>query len=221
MTYADRAKITTEIKKVKRENWNVEWESNYHPIEVADRIYVRAAFHDPNPSFEYDLLITPKMSFGTGHHATTELMLTEMLNVNFEGKNVLDVGCGTGILSIFAKIRGAKRVFGIDIDDWAVENANENIGLNNCPEIIVENAEIGDVNEKPYNVILANINYNVILNDLQKYNQLLESGGELLLSGFYSNQKNDLLIAANKLGLLHKNDLVLNDWCMLHLLKNE
>jgi ribosomal protein L11 methyltransferase len=218
--YADRAQIATEIEKVKRENWNIEWESNYHPIEVAEKIFIRAAFHDKNPSFEYDILITPKMSFGTGHHATTKLMLTEMLSVDFKSKRVLDVGCGTGILSIFAKMRGASFVFGIDIDEWAVENSNENLGLNKCTDILIEKGEIDDVSEKSYNVILANINYNVIMMDLLKYSQLMLTGGELLLSGFYHTQKNDIISTAGGIGLLYKNDLALGEWCMLHLIKS-
>lgn len=218
--YADRTQITTEIEKVKRENWNIEWESNYHPIEVAGKIYIRAAFHEKKPSFEYDILITPKMSFGTGHHATTKLVLTEMLSVDFKDKCVLDVGCGTGILSIFAKMRGASFVSGIDIDEWAVENSKENIVLNQCADIIIEKGEIDYATKKSYNVILANINYNVIMMDLPKYGQLLQAGGELLISGFYHSQKDDIIDAARDIGITYKSDLALGEWCMLHLIKN-
>lgn len=218
-SYKDNAQIETNIEQIEKENWNIDWESNYDPIEVADEIYIHAVFHKPKPTFKYEILITPKMSFGTGHHATTKLMLTEMLNINFINKTVLDVGTGTGILSIFADIRGAQSVYGIDIDDWSVENAKENILLNNCNDITIDKGQVEDVNQKPYNVILANINYNVILKDLEKYTQLLETEGDLLLSGFLQIQKTDLQNVSKNLGLQVKSELTLGEWNMLHLVK--
>ena len=218
--YSDRVEIVTHKEIVQKENWNKDWESNYDPIEVSGKIYVHASFHESKPNFEYNIQITPKMSFGTGHHSTTKLVLTEMLELDFEGKSVLDVGSGTGILSIFANLKGAIEIYAIDIEEWAVENAIENAEINKCKGLIVEKAVINDVIEKSYNVILANINYNVIMNDIKTYAKFLAPEGHILLSGFLTSQKDDLIQVAKEYGLSHLSNTNQGEWCMLHLTKN-
>ncbi|MEQ8324539.1 MAG: 50S ribosomal protein L11 methyltransferase [Vicingaceae bacterium] len=217
--YQGRMKINYTQEVIIKRNWNKEWESNFHPVILTNGIGVRAHFHPVPKNIEYDLIITPKMSFGTGHHDTTRLMLTEMMNLDFHGKSVLDVGSGTGILAIMAEKLSASRIMAIDIEDWAVENAKENASVNNCHQIVVEKAEIHQVKDISYNVILANINYNVIMNDLQSYSERLSGGGDLLLSGFLKKEIEEIVNAAKQYGISLKNHRLSGDWALLHLTK--
>jgi ribosomal protein L11 methyltransferase len=175
-----------EIHEIARENWNQTWESNYHPIEIPGRCRVRASFHQPDPSFPLEIVINPKMSFGTGHHSTTYLMMDLLLDTNLKGKDVIDFGTGTGILAILAKKLGASTVEATDIDDWCIENGMENFALNDCEGIKVMLGTVADVKKKDrYDVVIANINRNVLLEEMPAYSALLAPGGLLFLSGFY------------------------------------
>jgi ribosomal protein L11 methyltransferase len=197
--YHKAASIKYELGKVPRRNWNKEWESNYEPIFVSDRCVVRATFHEPMPQYAHEIIITPKMSFGTGHHQTTRLMLRHQLEVDHQGKRVLDVGCGTGILAILAGRLGAAEVKACDIDEWAVENSRENFELNSCSNIEVRPGTLQQVSfEGTYDIILANINKNVLLEEMETYMQYLKPQGILFLSGFYEADVEDLMGEAAK-----------------------
>lgn len=202
-------------------NWNEEWEKNYDPIEVEDLVYVRASFHSSQPGFRYEIVINPKMSFGTGHHATTFQMLRHQGDLDHQGKRVLDVGSGTGILAIMAHLLGAKSVEAFDIDDWCVDNGNENFDLNGL-QTRMGLGTIREVNPSgTFDILLANINKNVLLDELAIYAGLLQEGGFLLLSGFYTEDIDDLLQVASPLGL----DLVKrsskDNWAALILKKTD
>lgn len=199
------ASIKYELGKVARQNWNKEWESNYEPIFVSDRCVVRATFHEPMPQYDHEIIITPKMSFGTGHHQTTRLMLRHQLGLDHQNKTVLDVGCGTGILAIMAAKLGAGEVKACDIDEWAVENSRENFGLNNCSNIEVRQGTLQEAAfGGSYDIVLANINKNVLLDEMSQYVKCLKPEAFLLLSGFYEADIDDLLQEAAKYGLSEK-----------------
>ncbi|PKQ69869.1 50S ribosomal protein L11 methyltransferase [Raineya orbicola] len=182
------------FSKLEKVNWNETWEKNYEPVEIADKVRIRAIFHEPKPkNFNYEIIITPKMSFGTGHHATTSLMIENQLEINHQGKDVLDAGTGTGILAIMAKLLGASYIEAFDTDEWAVENSRENTLLNDCSEIVIYQGDISAVDtQKRFDIVLANINKNVLLADIPAYSQLLKIGGFLLLSGFYEEDLTDI-----------------------------
>lgn len=180
--------ITWKKTEIENQDWNKIWEENFTPILVQDRILVRAGFHPTIENIEHEIIIDPKMSFGTGHHATTALMLETILDMktDFSGKKVLDMGCGTGILSIMAAQTGAQSVTGIDIDEWAYNNALENIRLNNTNDIMVA---LGGAEQIPafgtFDIVFANINRNILLNDIRHYNECMKPGAFLYMSGFY------------------------------------
>ncbi len=197
-------------------NWNEEWEKNFQPIIIEDQCLVRASFHPASNDFPYEIVINPKMSFGTGHHETTYLMLSQQLEMDFEHKKVLDVGCGTGILSIMAAKRGAQSVVACDIDEWPVQNSRENFALNRCDHIEIYQ---GTVNKVPhqwqYDVILANINRNVLLDEMPAYVAVLAPGACLLLSGFYESDAEVLLQKAEENHLELADKRTKNNWAML------
>lgn len=196
---SDEFKIEYTFSEIEQINWNSEWEKNFDPIEVDGKCTVRAPFH-PNKNFEYEIVIEPKMSFGTGHHETTFMMLQFILENDFKGKSVLDMGCGTAVLAILAEMRGASILDAIDIDEWCFENSLENIQRNDCENISVFLGDASLLEGKEYDVIIANINRNILLNDMDAYRKCLDKGGELYLSGFYNE---DLLIISetcNNLG---------------------
>lgn len=172
---------------IKDRDWNEEWEKNYFkPIRIDQDCLIRASFHEEEPGFTYTIVIDPKMAFGTGNHETTYLMIKEILGIDFTGKEVLDMGCGTAVLAILAAMKGAQKVTAIDIDEWAFRNALENIRLNNKEEIEVAcgGAEL-IADYPPFDLIFANINRNILLQDIPTYAQHLKPGGELYMSGFY------------------------------------
>jgi len=199
--YQQAAQVSVQEGTLAKVNWNEEWEKNYDPIAVDDLVYVRASFHPSQSSFKHEIVINPKMSFGTGHHATTFQMLRHQGQVDHLGKRVLDVGSGTGILAIMAHLLGANAVEAFDIDDWCVENGNENFELNQL-NIKMSLGTIREVNPKgKFDIILANINKNVLLDEMSIYVDLLASKGHLLLSGFYTTDIADLMETASPLGL--------------------
>src|SRR6187549_998198 len=189
--------------RIEKQNWNEEWEKNYEPIIVDDRCLIRADFHKIEKKYPYEIIITPKMSFGTGHHQTTYLMIKNQLDIDHQNKRVMDAGCGTSILSVMAAKLGAREVEAFDIDEWSVSNGKENIEVNRCANIIHQQlGKLSDFSfEGKFEIILANINKNVLLDEMELYKNLLQPGGLLLLSGFYTSDIADLLREANPLGL--------------------
>ncbi len=211
-----RVNITYEITRVATRNWNEEWEKNYDPIRVNDEILVRADFHSPEPEIPYEIIINPRMSFGTGHHATTFLMLSEQLKLDHQGKRVLDAGCGTAILAVMAEKKGAREVIAYDNNSWTIENAPENLELNHCRNITILEGTISTLNlSGKFDIILANINKNVLLEEMSEYVSYLERPGVLILSGFYTGDAADLEHKAANLGLTLQNQAVKNDWMAL------
>lgn len=177
--------ILYEVEHIKTVNWNEEWEKNFNPIEVGEECYIRAPFH-PSKDVKYEIVIEPKMSFGTGHHQTTSMMIQHLLETDLIGKKTLDMGCGTAILAILAEMKGAKPIDAIDIDSWCYLNSIENAERNNCKEISVYEGDASLLQGKKYDVIIANINRNILLNDMKAYSSCLNKGGLLFLSGFYT-----------------------------------
>ncbi len=189
--------------RIEKQNWNEEWEKNYEPIIVDDRCLIRADFHNIEKKYPYEIIITPKMSFGTGHHQTTYLMIKNQLDIDHQNKRVMDAGCGTSILSVMAAKLGAREVEAFDIDEWSVLNGKENIEVNGCNNIVHQQlGKLSDLSfQGKFDIILANINKNVLLDEMEQYKNLLEPGGLLLLSGFYTSDIADLLRESNPLGL--------------------
>lgn len=210
-------KIIHSYKEIAQVNWNEEWEKNFEAIEVDGVCTVRAPFH-PVPTSEYDIVIEPKMSFGTGHHETTHMMIQHLLKLDLINKKVLDMGCGTGILAILAEMKGSKPIDAIDIDNWCYLNSVENVERNNCKHISVYEGNVSLLEGKKYDTIIANINRNILLNDIPEYSKCLSKNGVLLLSGFY---KDDILMISkkcNELGLKLSESIEKNDWVALKFL---
>ncbi len=203
--------IAWSMKKIEQQNWNAEWEKNFQPIKVGDSCLVRAPFH-PSENTEYDLIIEPKMSFGTGHHETTHMMLQHILDTDFAGKSVLDMGCGTGVLAILAKMKGATAVDAIDIDEWCFLNTKENVERNNCGDIHVFQGDSALLTSKKYDVILANINRNILLEDIPTYVNCLNNQGMLFLSGFYLDDLDAISSKCGAYGLEFEKKLEKNNW---------
>ena len=199
------------IENIASKNWNEEWEKNFDPVIVDDFVAVRADFHAPITAVEHEIIITPKMSFGTGHHATTFLMMQQMRAIDFANKTVFDFGTGTGILGILAEKLGAKSVLGIDIDEWSIENAQENAERNNCKHFTIELKD-NPALEQTFDVILANINKNVILTYLSTIVSRLNANGQLLLSGLLNEDEEDVLQAAKELQIKHIATTHKNNW---------
>lgn len=203
--------ISYQITEIEQVNWNEEWEKNFSPIVVEDLCTVRANFH-PVPNTRYDIVITPKMSFGTGHHETTYMMLQQLLPLSLEGAKVLDMGCGTGILAIMAALRGARDITAIDIDPWCVENATENVQQNNCSFITIKEGDVSLIAGEQYNLILANINRNILLSDIPAYTQALLPQGLLLVSGFYEEDLPAIKEKCQEVGLTYLSHIERNRW---------
>lgn len=214
--YADFFKVSYEAKMIPEQNWNKEWESNFQPIEVDGKCYIRAPFHPAKEGFQYDVIIEPKMSFGTGHHNTTQLMLQKLMQLDVKNKPLLDMGCGTGVLAIVAAMMGAEPITAIDIDEWSYENTLENLERNNINKVLVHKGNAQILQKKIFHTILANINKNVLLADLPVYVTSLEKGGNLVLSGFFETDIAELSIKATELGLKFENKAVSEQWAMLH-----
>lgn len=211
---SDEFSIDVSQNEVTQTNWNAEWEKNFTPIQVDDLVSIRAPFHE-NPNLKYDIVIEPKMSFGTGHHETTHMMVQHLLTLDLDNKKTLDMGCGTGILAIFAEMKRAKPIDAIDIDNWCYENSLENVTRNNCNHISVYEGDASLLSDKKYDVIIANINRNILLTDMRTYTNCLNKNGVLLLSGFY---KDDIAIIdkeVSKYDLKLETYLEKNNWVAL------
>jgi len=207
---------TTEIEQV---NWNSEWEKNFSPIIVDDRCSVRAPFHE-KPEIEYDIVIEPKMSFGTGHHATTHMMLQHILKDEWKDLSVLDMGCGTGVLAILAGMKGAQPIDAIDIDNWCYLNTQENVERNNAENISVYEGTADLLEGKSYDRIIANINRNILLEDIKIYSKCLKVGGKLYLSGFYTEDIPIIEKECNANNLMKEGSLNRENWAAVSFIKS-
>ena len=214
----DEFKIEYTINKIAQQNWNEEWEKSFNPIFVDGKCMIRAPFHEKPKGEVIDIIIEPKMSFGTGHHETTHLIVSRLLNLNLANKTVLDMGCGTGILAILAKKRNCGKVLAIDNDEWAYTNSVENCERNNVDIEVV----LGDVNQiktNKFDIIIANINRNILLRDMHFYADALNVSGLLLLSGFFSVDREVLINEAHRLGLEATFENNKNEWTLLEFVK--
>lgn len=196
---------------IKKENWNAVWESNFEPVLVDNFVGIRAGFHAPLQGVLHEIIITPKMSFGTGHHATTYAVMQLMQEIDFQGKSVFDYGTGTGILAILAEKLGATEILAVDYDDWCVENASENILINDCQFIDIQKNDTAETS-KTYQVVIANINKNIILDNLAYLAKAVVPGGEIILSGLLSDDETDILNACKPLGWTHIRTIYRGAW---------
>ena len=213
--------INYEYKNIEQQNWNHVWESHFEPVSINDQLHLLAPFHIKDKYQGLIIEIEPKMSFGTGHHQTTFLMCDEISSLSLEGKNILDMGSGTGVLSILAEKCGAKEILAIDIESWSVENCEENTKRNKCSKIISKLGDIIDINGQYFDVIIANINKNVLLSHLPSYSKCINANGILLLSGFFETDAEDLISAAFKENLVLKSKKIKDGWAMLCFLSRE
>lgn len=214
------AEISYEVKEIEDQNWNEEWEKNYFsPIILEDQCVIKSSFHKDVPDAKYTIVINPKMAFGTGHHQTTILMLREILKRDFTGQRVLDMGCGTAILAILASMRGAKDVVAIDIDEWAYDNAIENLNLNRIENVKVEIGGANLLGAVKFDTVIANINRNILLEDMHAYANVLNTGGTLYMSGFYTEDIAVLKIEADKYGLIFEYSTERDNWAGVRFIK--
>ena len=211
--------ISYKIEEIDQVNWNEEWEKNFEPIDVEGKCHVRAPFH-AKTNAEFDIIIEPKMSFGTGHHETTHMMIQHILETDVNNLKTLDMGCGTAILAILAEMKGAKPIDAIDIDNWCYLNSIENAERNNCSEITVYEGDASLLSGKNYDLIIANINRNILLNDMQIYVDCLNINGILLLSGFYDEDISFIDASCTEKGLTFVKKFQRNNWVSLKYLKN-
>lgn len=206
-------------KHIPSQNWNAEWEKQYEPVWIGTRAVIRAPFHEPFPDVEIELVIQPQQSFGTGHHPTTRLVAEKLLTIPLSGRYILDMGCGTGVLSVLAARLGAAEVLGIDIETNAVENARENVGRNPVRNVTIEEGTEASIGSRSFGLILANINKNVLLKSMPVYAAALRAGGDLLLSGFFTTDTEELVKAGEASGLQFCTSQAENEWALLHLAK--
>lgn len=210
-----------EVIEIEKENWNKQWEASFDPVVVGDFCSIRAPFHAPIPETKFEIIIEPKMSFGTGHHDTTQMMIAQMSRLDLQNKSVLDMGSGTGVLAILAEKMKASLIHAIDIEEWASENMMENFQKNDCQ---ISQAFLGDVEQlkalnTPYDCILANINKNILLADIPFYVSHLKKGGSLILSGFFQYDNDELIASVHDHGLELDHALTTNDWSSLSFVK--
>ena len=206
--------INYTFEEIEQINWNEEWEKNFEPIEVDGKCHVRAPFH-PKTEAEFDIVIEPKMSFGTGHHETTHMMIQHLLEMDVNGLKTLDMGCGTAILAILAEMKGAQPIDAIDIDNWCYLNSIENAERNNCQYISVYEGDAALLQGKKYDLIIANINRNILLNDMQSYVDCLNAGGTILFSGFYEEDIPFIDNSCTEKGLTYIKKFQRNNWVSL------
>jgi ribosomal protein L11 methyltransferase len=197
---------------IEDQNWNALWESNFEPVIIDGRCMVRAPFHPKNNDIEFDIEIEPKMSFGTAHHETTSQIICLLLNTDVKDKTVLDMGCGTGVLAILAAMKGASKITAIDNDEWAYHNSVENTAKNNLPHIDVYQGDAALLEGKHFDILIANINRNILLNDMHHYRKCMTPGSILMMSGFYTQDVEAITIRANELGLSFISQTKKNNW---------
>ena len=209
----DGFEVSYTHQEIAPQNWNAVWESNFEPVTIGEVCYVRATFHEPKPEFRYEIVIEPKMSFGTGHHQTTSLIMRYMLDTTFTAKRVLDMGCGTGILAILAIKLGAAGVLAVDNDPVCIDSVVENAQMNDAPDIEAKLGSAEVIDGMQFDTILANINRNILLDQLESYSRCLEKGGSLYMSGFYDGADLAALQAAGeKVALAYREHRVLDGW---------
>lgn len=205
--------VKYEINQMPDKNWNEEWEKHYFkPIIIDDKCIIHSSFHEIEKEYKYNIVIDPKMAFGTGHHQTTVLMMRNILDLDLQDKTVLDMGCGTAVLAILAEMRGAKKTTAIDIDEWAYNNALENLSLNNMSRITVLQGGAELLGKECYDVILANINRNILLQDIPTYAKVLNDKGILMMSGFYEKDLPAIVEKCNENGLKQLHFIEKDDW---------
>jgi len=207
------------VNKIEDRNWNAEWETNFDPVFVEDKLAIIAPFHIDEYDKQLIVKIQPQMSFGTGHHQTTWLASKKLFNLDVKGKRILDMGTGTGVLAIVAEKLGAEYVFAPDIDEWSFNNANENTALNNCSKIEVALGGDELLEGKEFDIIIANINKNILIQHYPVYSKALVSGGVMLNSGFFTTDKNDLVEEAEKSGFVFESIESKDEWAMLEFIK--
>lgn len=210
------AKIDYSFKTIEDKNWNEEWEKHYfQPIVFENKCVIHSSFHQPDGEYDYRILIDPKMAFGTGHHQTTGLVLKEILSLNFLRKNVLDMGCGTAVLAILASMRGARKITAIDVDEWAYNNALENIQLNNVFNVEVKHGGAELLGNETFDLIFANINRNILLRDIPAYSKVLNEGGTIIMSGFYKEDICAICKKCEENGLSFHRFSEMDNWAMV------
>jgi ribosomal protein L11 methyltransferase len=212
--------LSWKLEDVSEQNWNLIWERNFKPVIISDQCIVRAPFHQGYPHIPLEIIIEPKMSFGTGHHQTTSLMMKQMLLIDFKNKNVLDMGCGTGVLGILASKLGASKVVGVDIDNWSYMNTIENIERNSVKNMLVVQGGSECIPKDKYQIVLANINLNVLLDQISEYSNITEKGSILLLSGVLKENQKNILEMAEKNFFKLQNKYVQDEWLMLMFVRN-
>lgn len=214
----NKLELTYSLSIIKEQNWNNVWESNFAPVAIDDFVGIRAFFHEPMIGFEHELLITPKMSFGTGHHATTVSVIRLMRTLNFNNKNVFDFGTGTGVLAILAERLGSNHVLAVDNDSWCIENASENILNNNCK--ITEIQEANSINtDWKFDCVIANINRHIIEANMNDLPLIIKKGGDLILSGLLSSDETGIVELAYSVGFSKVKTLSKDGWIAIHLVK--
>lgn len=219
--YKESINFSFLTNNVEQENWNQVWESNFEPIEIKDQVYVRATFHQPKPSFKYEIVIDPKMAFGTGHHQTTAMIMEYLLETDVAGKTILDMGCGTAILAILASKLGAKSLVAIDNDPVCYESTLENATLNQITNLTALCGSKEVIPEDKYEIILANINRNILLDQIERYAECLVGGGEIFFSGFYESPDLKMIEEeANKYGLNYVSHKKTDLWVAAKFIKN-
>jgi ribosomal protein L11 methyltransferase len=218
--YKDLFPVDFTWSKLEQKNWNEEWEKNFSPVRIVDKCLIRASFHESDPALPYEIVINPKMSFGTGHHETTSLMAENQLLTDHKGKRVMDAGSGTGILAILAEKLGATEILAFDIEEWAYNNMIENAEINNCRKIDIKRGTIDEIKPQGlFDIVLANINKNVLMEEIPAYSKVLKTGGKLLLSGFYTQDIADLTVVAAGSALKTEKESSKNNWVCLVLTK--
>lgn len=218
--YYDQFNFSYDTNLILQKNWNEVWESNFEPIQIRDKVFVRATFHHPRPEFPFEIVIDPKMAFGTGHHETTSMMMDMMLDADLKRKKLLDMGCGTGILAILAEKLGANDITAIDYDPVCYESTIENSASNNCAHIKALCGSKEVIPDTTFDVILANINRNILLDQMDSYSQVLKPGGEIYFSGFYETPDLDIIKRdAARYGLNYREHKKMKDWVATRFIK--